>query len=117
MRWTLLLLALAACDTASDAAQSGTSPDFGDAYAIVDSVVLEGDDLEASVRYSGGCQDHDFEAASRPADGFTEIWFTHDANDDLCEALVTSTARATLAGLEGAVVLLAPDGERIPVRD
>ncbi|MGB3543010.1 hypothetical protein [Rubrivirga sp.] len=117
MRWTLLLLAVAACDNSPEPANSSTLPDFGDPYATVGSVALEGDDLEVTVRYSGGCEEHSFQTRTRPADGFTEVWLTHDANGDACEAFITTTASADLEGLDGSVVLLAPDGERIPVRD
>ncbi len=66
---------------------------FGDATTILDARIV-GDDLLLSVRYGGGCVDHDFWLAastlfmeSQPPQ--VAMLLSHNAHNDLCRALIT----------------------------
>lgn len=110
----LAVVLLAACDNVG----GSDRPDFGDAYTVR-SAALDGDTLRAVVRYSGGCEDHTFERRSQSDGQRAELWFVHDANGDLCEALVTDTLVSEVGVLHGGaspLVLLAPSGDEVPLR-
>lgn len=61
--------------------------------AEIEAVSLQGTFLTLSIRYGGGCSNHDFRlyggnhfVETAPAGG--EVWLSHDANGDACEALL-----------------------------
>lgn len=87
MRAALLALAaLAACDATKPAAD----PDFGDPYRVLEASLADGR-LTAVVEYGGGCAEHEFSLGGAVGGGGASLWLTHDANGDLCEALLTET--------------------------
>jgi hypothetical protein len=73
-----------------------------DPYTEMDARI-EGDTLFLNVEYSGGCADHDFDMChgmfmtSLPAQVNLEL--DHDANGDLCRALISETLRFDLTTL------------------
>ena len=72
-----------------------TSPESNDAF-MVDNAFIEGDNLTMYVTYGGGCKTHEFKAFASdvymksmpPKLGIT---VEHNANNDLCKALVSDT--------------------------
>ena len=121
----LLVLSLAACDSAADA-----EPTFGDAYqvvaepapvVVVTSTSAPADDtrLAVTVEYSGGCEDHAFVLRSRDFGDAMEVWFVHDGRGDTCEGIVVEALTAALPGAAAeaeALVLVTPSGERVALR-
>ena len=67
-------------------------------------VGFDGDKLIAIVSYSGGCEDHVFTACVSPFDvadpGLVGIVITHEANNDMCEAVITETLTIDLEPLK-----------------
>jgi len=74
-----------------------------DPFAFQD-VGFDGDKLIAIVSYSGGCEDHAFTACVSPFDvadpGLVGIVITHEANNDMCEAVITETLTIDLEPLK-----------------
>ena len=112
----VLLLGLAACDSvASDAI------DLGDPYRVQPShePVVFGDTLYVTVSYSGGCEPHTFDLGIDASESTVDLWLTHDANGDVCEALITeeiaSFVPVDLAGRLG-VFMVTSDTSRVPVQ-
>ena len=59
----------------------------------VNEVELVGDELRVSVNYGGGCEQHEFQAygsTSTNEEGaeVSVLFLSHDANNDVCEALI-----------------------------
>lgn len=72
---------------------------------------FEGDQLVVQVRYSGGCQRHDFRVlwngAIRKSDPpQADFLLTHDGHGDPCEALLTETLRIDMLDLPPLVLTL-----------
>ena len=61
----------------------------------VNEIVLDGNELLVNVNYGGGCEDHIFNLVIEPNfwSGIPPVYYyfylSHDANNDLCEALIT----------------------------
>lgn len=116
MRWLLVLpLLLIACDS-----QSAGTPTFGDEYRVLtdtEPVLDRQNVLRVQVQYSGGCEEHTFDARYRQTEQAVEIWLVHDANGDLCEALVTETLAVYVDLPSDRVppVLLTPAGDTLAV--
>ena len=99
-------------------------PDFGDGYQVLTNNQtvaprLDAEGLHVTVQYGGGCADHDFELRTRIRQNTTEFWFEHDANGDMCEALLSETLRRDVPARlleQPNVVLLLPDGTAYPLR-
>ncbi|PAP75122.1 hypothetical protein [Rubrivirga marina] len=107
-------LLLAACDNVGGLDR----PDLGDPYRV-ESATLDGDTLRAVVQYGGGCATHTFERQSQTDGERWEVWFVHDANGDLCEALLTDTLAADVAFLPATaipLVLLTLSGDDVLLR-
>ncbi len=85
-------------------ASSTTVTASRDPVTIVE-VRVEGDALSIDVEYGGGCEDHHFSLQqsgvfreSYPVQ--TDLSLTHDANGDLCRALVSRTLEFDLTPLK-----------------
>ena len=99
---------------------------FGDAYQIITDGTpqtalprLDVADLHVWVRYSGGCRTHGFRVSTRRHDDTVELWLKHDANDDLCEALILEERVLPVPTdvlTAPRIVLLGPDGTTWPLR-
>lgn len=122
MRSLLARLAVG-CDTDGI---DGSLSDFGDPYGLdtqADAPTLVDTQLSVPVTYGGGCTDHTFTLRSRTRGDAAAVWFEHDANGDLCEALLAETVEAELPrDIAGAkrITLRVPaalgsDGERTVV--
>ncbi len=99
---------------------SDGEPDFGDPYTIAtapspelpdEPPAVNRDSLMVAVQYPGGCRDHDFHLNHRTRRDTMELWITHDANGDDCEAHIFE--RLTLPAPDGwggaaALMLLDP---------
>jgi hypothetical protein len=80
----------------------------GEAYSI-NNVKRDGDFVQINLSYSGGCKIHDFEIIW---DGIVytdepchmNLLLIHNANNDTCEALITSTVAVNLKELIGDVL-------------
>ncbi|MEO0559318.1 MAG: hypothetical protein AAF170_14165 [Bacteroidota bacterium] len=98
MRRLPLLVAGAAVGLASCDSASSTIPDLGDAYVVeMDSApLLDGDVLQVTVSYSGGCERHEFELGTSATGPEHELWLKHDANNDTCEAYITERLRISV---------------------
>lgn len=100
MRPFLALLALLAAGCDSDGI--GGLSEFGDPYSLdlSDSVrpalFVSDDVLSVPVTYGGGCAEHDFALRSRVAGDSATVWLAHDANGDLCLALVGNVVEVRL---------------------
>lgn len=93
VRLTLLLaLAVTACDTAADVpGTTADGPDLGDPYRVESRpmpAVVSGGVLEVNVSYAGGCEEHTFDLGVADRGDRADLWLTHDANGDACEAYV-----------------------------
>jgi hypothetical protein len=120
------LVVLTACSSSSPADGAATEPlaqsgaasgavtfvdavsaqDRGDAYELL-SAEVRGDSLQATVRYGGGCRDHQFRLLVSRA--FRESFpvqataaLAHAADGDNCKALLTRTVGIDLAPLKAA---------------
>ncbi|MGQ0704396.1 MAG: hypothetical protein ACT4PM_14880 [Gemmatimonadales bacterium] len=65
----------------------------GDDPATITAATLQGSILHLFVRYGGGCRTHRFALVAGTDFGdsdppYTRLWLVHDANEDLCEALI-----------------------------
>ena len=119
-------LVVAGCEAADLASVINSSTDFGDDYAVVRHATspqapprLSASHLEVLVRYGGGCARHEFALHWRRQGDTTELWLYHDANGDLCEALLTEQLRVFVSPVvleTEHVVLLTPGGPPIPLR-
>ncbi|MEM1054293.1 MAG: hypothetical protein AAGI52_02105 [Bacteroidota bacterium] len=116
MRFLLLpLLALASCSLGPGSGD----PSFGDAYGVEAQfpVELDGDTLRVTVSYGGGCAEHEFRLRDQRVGGQTEVWLSHDAGGDGCEAYITRRLAVFAGGLDAPPdVLLTPSGERRAVQ-
>ena len=83
----LAFVGIVACDGGLD----DGPVDFGDDYAVLQTPSVEGDRLQVRVQYAGGCAEHGFSARARASGEEAEVWAVHDANGDLCEALLSET--------------------------
>jgi hypothetical protein len=96
--------------------------DFGDPYEIAaDTQVprLSATELLLTVRYSGGCADHDFDVHAHTEGSTTTLWLQHDGKDDPCDAYPSEslTVRLSQAVLTAThIVLLSPDGKTYALR-
>lgn len=105
-----------------------TPPDFGDAYRVWTAGLNDdpgrtpavvNDRLRLTVSYSGGCKTHRFTLASRLTATGADVWATHDANEDACEAYVTETLTLNLPDnvlQRSHIRLLAPGVDPVPLR-
>ena len=65
-----------------------------------DTVYIQGDCLEISVAYGGGCRNHDFFLSLLPAMGpFPVLTLAHDAHGDICEAWITDALSFDITSL------------------
>ena len=61
---------------------------------LLDNLAINGDCLELSVFYSGGCETHEFQLTELPSYGLSSfgmlpvLLLSHDANQDMCEAWI-----------------------------
>lgn len=83
--------------------KSNPSAENSDPFELGE-IVINGDNVEITVSYSGGCQPHSFEiiwdetiSLSNPPG--INILITHDANGDNCEAYITETISFPLDSL------------------
>jgi hypothetical protein len=105
--------------------------EFGDGYDVATYLtnpdntlrdvrpLLDGDTLQVTVQYGGGCKEHTFEVQARTRGAAAELWMRHDANDDLCEAYLTETLRLPVppqALGASTITLLAPGGHTFDLR-
>ena len=104
---------------------SSDTPSFGDAYVIGNP--HDGDDVPAlqdgilslSVSYSGGCRKHVFTLNQKDEAGSVQLWFTHEANSDACEAYLTKQIEVELPqDIPGdkSIALLNPNGDSFALR-
>ena len=75
-----------------------------DAVTIKDASVV-GDSLTMLVSYGGGCKPHDFKAVwdgamMKSLPGQINVVLSHNANDDMCEALITQDVTVSLSPLK-----------------
>jgi hypothetical protein len=84
-----------------------------DGFQLGEAMAIEGDVLQVSVSYGGGCEEHTFAACwdgtiqeSNPSR--IRLTLAHDAHDDLCDAFVTRDLFIDIAEL--------PDQFRVPTR-
>ncbi|HET6511310.1 MAG TPA: NigD-like C-terminal domain-containing protein [Candidatus Kapabacteria bacterium] len=75
-----------------------------DPVMIKDASVI-GDSLTMLVSYSGGCKPHDFKvvwngAMMKSLPGQINVVLSHNANDDMCEALITQDVTVSLAPIK-----------------
>lgn len=96
--------------------------EFGDAYTLrADSVLLKAESLQLMIAHGGGCRTHEYTLRlHRIEDTVAYIFLHHNANGDLCKAYYTVRLRADLASFFvrddwAKLVLLGPNGERIPL--
>lgn len=116
----LLLLLFAACR--SEPSDDGTIRGAGDPYRIVLAPAeaepdqppgLDGDTLVVRVRYSGGCESHDFDLDADVRGDTTFLVIEHDAHGDGCEADVYDELRLGLpddVARTGLLLLRNPQG-------
>lgn len=71
----------------------------------VENALVKGDDLIMYVNYSGGCKDHEFKALA--SDVYMKsmppklgLYVEHDANEDLCKAIVKDTLTFDLSTIK-----------------
>ncbi len=85
--------------------QQGT----GDPY-VLNGVDVNGDTVEISVSYSGGCEKHDFEVIWDGTIGMgnppvMNLILIHHANGDVCEAWITESLFFSLAALTDSLAI------------
>lgn len=71
-------------------------PPVGDMFSI-DTAYIHGDTLIMSIGYSGGCEEHEF--AMYVLTENPDLMLYHNANDDACEAYLTSRLYINLTTL------------------
>ena len=112
-------------------ASSMTSVSFGDPYEITTSAnsgfpsdvtipTLRDGVLTLWVSFGGGCEVHEFTLGQVQAADKVQLWFTHEANSDGCEAYLTEKIEISLSGdiADGlSVELLDPNGDPFALRD
>ncbi len=83
-------------DVINQSDRTGGTVLFGDAYTItvtgsnISPPAIHDGILTLWVSYSGGCEDHTFTFwQKRASNGPVQLWFTHDAASDHCEAYLT----------------------------
>jgi len=81
-----------------------TDPQYRDPVNITDARI-HGDRLELTVQFSGGCKEHRFFlygwrgfSKSKPVQA--DLFLSHNANDDSCEALLTGNVQFDLTPLK-----------------
>ncbi len=73
---------------------------------ILDSLAINGDCLDITVHYSGGCEAHDFQLTELPIYGASSfgmlpvLLLSHDANNDMCEAWIQDYTSFNLSELQ-----------------
>ncbi len=82
---------------------SATSNEASDPFTL-ENVSLNGENIELTVSYSGGCESHVFkviwdESVSNMNPPGINMAILHDSNGDLCEALITEILTFKLADL------------------
>ena len=81
-------------NSCSDVIQNVNLEDFPMDLYGVNEIVLNGNKLLVNVNYGGGCEDHIFNLVMEPnfSSGIPPVYYyfylSHDANNDLCEALI-----------------------------
>lgn len=75
-----------------------------DAFQVV-SAEVKGDILELTVSYGGGCQDHEWKmyATEKYAKSYPpklSIFLDHNANGDMCKALLRETLKFDLTNIQ-----------------
>ena len=81
-------------NSCSDVIQNVNLEDFPMDLYGVNEIVLDGNKLFVNVNYGGGCEDHIFYLVMEPNfwSGIPPVYYyfylSHDANNDLCEALI-----------------------------
>jgi hypothetical protein len=116
----LILIALPACGETTSPNGSWADPDTWAGQLVVtedveasrwpndpvtiSAATVRSDSLELSVQFGGGCRDHEFGlitngvfAESYPVQ--TWVRLAHDANNDMCRALLSRTLRFDLSPL------------------
>lgn len=115
----VLLLGLIACGPRKSAGESSAemdpAPAFpalvidsnrtaseGDAFTVQGQPVVREQTLEVVVQYGGGCRDHEWELVSRglwkkSLPPQLDMVLIHNANGDMCRALITDTLRFDLS--------------------
>ena len=83
------------CDRAVIESETGFNNGPFDATSSINSISWNGNCLEISVSYSGGCEDHEIDVVTNGAliktqPPIMELALKHD-NNDPCEALITET--------------------------
>lgn len=74
--------------------QGASIVDFPMDLYEVNEIEVFGDELQINVAYGGGCEDHEFKLINvvSPIDGGGQqmdvLYLSHNANNDLCEALI-----------------------------
>lgn len=75
--------------------------------ALIKEARLEGDILTLKISHSGGCREHDYQLygwrgwdKSNPPAGY--LFFSHNANGDMCEALISRELRFDIEPLKEA---------------
>lgn len=94
--------------------QVGEPPRESDGLTIQDASI-DGERLTIQVRYSGGCEDHEFGLfwdglIIETLPGSVDLVLFHDANNDLCEALKGETLVFDLSPLGGGPLRVHLDG-------
>ena len=81
------------------------SPPWASDPVTIQSAEVDGDSLELSVSFGGGCREHDFGlvtngvfAESYPVQTWVKL--AHDANGDMCRAMLARTLRFDLSPLK-----------------
>jgi hypothetical protein len=75
-------------------------------YNDLAEATVAGNELELTVRYSGGCKDHHFQVYMSPATFFesqpvqANIYIRHYANDDPCRAYITERLIVNIAEIK-----------------
>jgi hypothetical protein len=95
--------AAAEAPAAPDApAEEAVAPaDFGDPYAVVGELRLDGPALIIPVRYGGGCEEHGWSLVAGPrADDSAVLRLVHDGNNDRCKAMKFQEARVEFGDLD-----------------
>lgn len=69
---------------------------------ILDSLAINGDCLDLTVHYSGGCETHEFQLTELPygSSSFPVLLLSHDANNDMCEAWIQDYFSFNLSELQ-----------------
>ena len=118
LRLGVVLVALAGCDAP---AGSPPVPDLGDPYHVESrpEPAVVGDSLFLTVSYSGGCEEHTFALGHAETESTVDLWLTHDAHGDACEAYLTEALAVEVpvdvAGRPG-VYLYTTDTTRLPLQ-